>query len=317
MPFLSHEKFINSCPKDKFIFLSNYQSQKIPITGKCLICGTISTKLPKTFQNGRCRGCANINHPGGFFRSCKSNEQFLNEAKIVHGDAFDYLEPYQRARIKIKIRCKTCQTIFYQWPQSHLDGNKCKRCMHNNRFSKVNEFETACMIIHDNQYEYFQDYQRASKKIKIKCKTCHSIFYQIAGNHKNSEAGCSNCCVCSKGERKVKSWLDHANISYSQHFKFDDCKYVNKLIFDFYLPDYNTCIEYDGEQHYKTIPEWGGYQEFNRIKIRDSIKNDYCKNNNINLIRIPYYESDNINYILDKQLLKISNSNDKREPRYT
>ena len=69
--------------------------------------------------------------------------------------------------------------------------------------------------------------------------------------------------------------------------------------FDFYLPQYNICIEYDGEFHYKMIME---YDEFINQKIRDTIKTVYCKENNIKLIRIPYWEFNNIENILIKEL---------------
>ena len=69
--------------------------------------------------------------------------------------------------------------------------------------------------------------------------------------------------------------------------------------FDFYLPQYNICIEYDGEFHYKMIM---GYDEFINQKIRDTIKTVYCKENNIKLIIIPYWEFNNIENILIKEL---------------
>lgn len=60
------------------------------------------------------------------------------------------------------------------------------------------------------------------------------------------------------------------------------------MYFDFYLPDYNTIIEYDGLQHFKPIVIWGGDQKLNKQKENDNIKNLYCKQHNINLIRLPY-----------------------------
>lgn len=65
-----------------------------------------------------------------------------------------------------------------------------------------------------------------------------------------------------------------------------DCKYKFKLPFDFYLSDYNTCVEFDGIQHFEPRMAFGGKLEFEKTKIRDKIKDDYCKNNGINLIRI-------------------------------
>ena len=62
-----------------------------------------------------------------------------------------------------------------------------------------------------------------------------------------------------------------------------------------------VCIEYDGIQHFEPIERFGGKEEFSRTKIRDNIKTQYCKDNNIKLIRIPYWDFDNIEMILKKQ----------------
>ena len=79
---------------------------------------------------------------------------------------------------------------------------------------------------------------------------------------------------------------------------FDDCKNKNKLRFDFYLPDLNTIIEYDGEHHFKENKYFGeGNLEY--ITVNDEIKNQYCIDNKIKLIRIPYWKFDVIENILN------------------
>ena len=72
--------------------------------------------------------------------------------------------------------------------------------------------------------------------------------------------------------------------------------------FDFYIPNLNLCIEYDGKQHFEPINYFGGIDSFNKQIIKDSIKNDFCHKNNIKLMRIPYYEFNNIEKILDNVL---------------
>jgi very-short-patch-repair endonuclease len=83
---------------------------------------------------------------------------------------------------------------------------------------------------------------------------------------------------------------------------FEDCKDKRVLPFDFYLEDYNILIEYDGELHYKESRYKNSQDKLNIIKNHDNIKNNYCKENNIKLIRIPYTEFDNIENILKKEL---------------
>ena len=109
---------------------------------------------------------------------------------------------------------------------------------------------------------------------------------------------------------EVKKFLDLNNINYVVQKKFDNCKGVSKpLPFDFYLPDYNTCIEYDGIQHFRGWCRYSEQKEKNlinltKIKNNDKIKTNYCKYNNIKLIRIKYSMFKNIDAILRKEVLK-------------
>lgn len=96
--------------------------------------------------------------------------------------------------------------------------------------------------------------------------------------------------------------MDTNRVKYEFNKSFDGCVYKNKLRFDFYLPDYNICIEYDGKQHFESIDWFGGKNSFLENQIRDKIKNEWCVENNINLIRISY--KDNIEDKL-KQIFNI------------
>lgn len=101
---------------------------------------------------------------------------------------------------------------------------------------------------------------------------------------------------------KIKNFLESKNLKFIQQFKFSDCKFKTELAFDFYLPDINTIIEYDGEFHYNIIID---INTFVNGKIRDTVKNIYCKNKNINIIRIPYWDFENIESILTNKLIKL------------
>lgn len=100
-------------------------------------------------------------------------------------------------------------------------------------------------------------------------------------------------CVISAGEEKIKSILQKINVVFEQQKTFDsliNSKTGRHLYFDFYLPDYNCCIEYDGEQHFHGwyLNHINKFQSLELIQYRDKIKNNFCKNNHIGLIRIPY-----------------------------
>lgn len=94
----------------------------------------------------------------------------------------------------------------------------------------------------------------------------------------------------SSNEHIVATYLKSKNIYFEKQKIFSDLRYKGLLKFDFYIPIYNTCIEVDGGQHYRPVALWGGEDNFKITKLRDELKNEYCKNNNINLIRIPYWK---------------------------
>ena len=113
-------------------------------------------------------------------------------------------------------------------------------------------------------------------------------------------------CLVSKGESLLHLLLSQLNIKYEVQKTFDDCRNPfteAKLKFDFYLPDYNCCIEYDGIQHFEySNTGWDTKEDFQQRVFRDELKNKYCRQNNISLIRIPYWDFDILNeeYILNK-----------------
>ena len=89
-------------------------------------------------------------------------------------------------------------------------------------------------------------------------------------------------------------WLDKNNIFYEPQMRFDDCCDIKTLPFDFYIPSLKIAIEYDGKQHFEPIEYFGGKESFEILQKHDAIKNEYCKNNGISLLRIPYYKYNNI-----------------------
>ena len=116
---------------------------------------------------------------------------------------------------------------------------------------------------------------------------------------------CGNHNTASNGEKIIQEILTKNNINFKTQYYFDDCINVKTnryLKFDFYLPDYNCCIEYDGEHHFQEVKFYRA--SFEDVKYRDSIKNTYCQEHEINLIRIPYWDYDKLN---EEYLLSLIN----------
>ena len=105
-------------------------------------------------------------------------------------------------------------------------------------------------------------------------------------------------CVKSKGERKIALCLQNLNIRFCKQYTFECCINPNtnrKLPFDFYLPEHHCCIEYDGEQHYKASNTgWNTKKNTEAVQYRDNIKNQFCEQYRIPLIRIPYWDYNQI-----------------------
>lgn len=113
------------------------------------------------------------------------------------------------------------------------------------------------------------------------------------------KSGHTRSCGCrhrSKWEDFICNYLLSLNVDFEEQKRFKDCtntKGSDMLPFDFYIPKYNLLIEYDGLHHFEPINGWGGEEKFAKTQENDNIKNKYCKNNEIRLLRIPFYLSEN------------------------
>jgi len=103
----------------------------------------------------------------------------------------------------------------------------------------------------------------------------------------------------STGELDIKRYLIDNGVHFKQQMSFNECRYIRPLRFDFWLPEYNICIEYDGVQHFKPVNHFGGNNSLELYKKKDKIKDDWCDDMNIKLIRIKYTDivSEKMNFI--------------------
>jgi hypothetical protein len=237
----------------------------------------------------------------------KSKEQFIIESKQINGDKYDYsLVEYISNYKKVILICNKCSHKFGVTPINNIfrrsECPKCSKIESKTKMSSNNsEFIQKCILLNKNIYYSFDKIEYINNKIKviITCKK-HGDFL-VKPNYFLLDRGCSKCSR-SKGETRVSEVLNKLNINFNVQKTFEACVNVRKLEFDFYLPDYNVCIEFDGQQHFKPIKRFGGDVEFKNVKKRDEIKNKYCLENNIKLIRIPYYDFNNTEEILKKEL---------------
>lgn len=228
---------------------------------------------------------------------CKSNvrltnEAFIDKARLLYGDKYDYsLIDYKNKYSILTIVCPT-HGEFKQEARFHSAGHGCQKCgkiiSGNVTRLTTKEYITNMLEIHGDKYDYSKViYTNNKNKVSIICPL-HGEFNQVAQTHSKG-SGCKKCKE-SRGERVIREFLIKNNIDFISEYKFPDCKNKLPLPFDFYLPELNICIEFNGAQHYKPVKYWGGEVVLKKVKFRDKIKKEYCKLNNIPLIIIRYNE---------------------------
>lgn len=269
--------------------LGEYITAIIPILHRCKKDGYIWMARPANILFGHgCPLCA-----GNMLRT---TEQYVEMVHSINPN-IEVLGGYINSSTPIIHKCKIDGCEWATLPYVILSGGGCPICGN----KKTSE---ALRKTHD---EYVKEVSERNPDVEIVGQYINSRTPIL---HKCKLDGCEwmarpynilfgkGCPVCqeSKGERIVRQWLESNKIKYIPQKRFDDCRDKNPLPFDFYLPDYNICIEYNGGQHYEPVDFAGkgpehAMQQFIRIQYHDSIKSEYCKNSDISLLVIPYFKN--------------------------
>lgn len=220
-------------------------------------------------------------------------------------------ENYINVKMEIKYLCPK-HGLKTGIMDNMLHGHGCRDCAHEQMTyimqQDVDYVERYINSINNNKLLNKNDYINVFKhNLTIRCN-CGEIYTTSFANFKKH--GVQQCRACSyrnsKGESYICKILDDLKIEYIQEKRFDDCRDIKPLPFDFYLPKYNLVIEYDGEGHYiesfyKPYSEDPKQALINRQR-KDSIKDDYCNTNKLHLLRIPYWELDNIECLIRNKI---------------
>lgn len=236
-----------------------------------------------------------------------TNDEFLTRMKEMH-PLIVPLDNYVNNSTKISLYCTECTNVWKAKPSHLFDGHGCPVCgaIKNGlgRTKKHDDFVDEMKSLNAN-IQIIGKYTNSQTHIKCKCLICGETWDSKPNNLLNGY-GCP-ICATSKGEQRIAEFLDSLDIQYERQKKFSSCKNKKELPFDFYISKYNIAIEYDGKQHFEPV-DWGFHDEelmianFDDLQKRDGIKNKYCEDNGIKLIRIPYTEFDNIEMILSENL---------------
>ena len=235
-----------------------------------------------------------------------NEEDVLDEMFLINPN-IELLEPYNGRTKRIRMRCTLHNIESNKTPYEVMQGKGCILCGAE-KLSKQNRVSEHVFIEElKNKYPKIQlvsDYIAKTEYANFHCDQCGANWCDIAWYVTNR--GCPRCNGSST-ESQIGIILQQYKINYVPHYSFIDCKDQRALPFDYYLPECNVCIEYDGEQHYKSV-NFGGISDEDAMKnlsvtqYHDSIKTKYCVEHNIPLIRIPYWEKNNLEKILLENL---------------
>jgi len=275
--------------KTKQVHEDRYDYSKVRYIGThkkvCIICPIHGEFLQTPKNHSKGIGCPKC---GGSEKLTK--EEFIEKAKQVHGDRYDYSKVvYENARRKVIVICPE-HGEFLQTPTSHLDNKGCPKCSNNYRYSTIEWIDEAKKV-HEDRYDYSKvEYKNARRQVCIICPT-HGEFMQIPDIHLS---GCG-CPICSESklEKETAKLLKQHGIKYEREKKYVWLKHKQPLFLDFYLPEYNIAIECQGIQHFEPV-RFGSItidkanKNLKYLQNNDRIKKQLCVENNLPLYYINY-----------------------------
>lgn len=241
----------------------------------------------------------------------KTTEQFIINAKQVHGERYDYSKTeYVKSTQKVIITCPI-HGDFTQTPNNHLKGQQCPVCGNLQRI-KSNSKNTKYFInkanqVHNDKYDYSKsDYINNKIKVKIICHSTdqygneHGEFWQTPHDHIDGKCGCPKC----KNKGQYSLYCQLLNIFTQEIILYEVNKstvyWLGNQRFDIYFPKYNIAIEYNGKQHYEPIDIFGGIEGYYDTIKRDELKRSKCNENNCKLFEVRYnYSQKEFNQLID------------------
>lgn len=259
---------------------------KTKIKHRCLIHDLYWDCTPNNILSGV--GCPKCKQEKINKKKYKSHECYVKQLKKINSNII-VIEKYIDAKTLILHKCIKHNVEWKALPTNMLKGCGCPQCRIEKASLKNRKThdEYICELnIIDPNIIVLGKYIGANTPILHKCLKDGYEWMARPSNILFGK-GCPRC-RSSKGEKRIKQYLDRHDIKYIAQKKFDDCIDQKPLPFDFYLTNLNICIEFQGEQHYKIIEYFGGRNSFLKRQQHDQIKREYCKKNNIQLLEIRY-----------------------------
>lgn len=256
----------------------NYVNSTTPVLIGCPIHGYVEQKPINHLLADGCPECSPTKR--------LTTEEFIEKAKQVHKDKYDYSKTnYVNMNTPVTIHCNIHNGDFIQNPHTHLCGHGCPICNGGVLYTQE-QFIQKAQSVHGDLYGYDKvNYVNSSTPVLIKCQT-HGYFSQQPSVH-TSGCGCP-VCNASRLEMEILKYCMENNIKYFMHYTWDWLIYSSNQEVDFYLPEYNSVIECQGQQHFEEVKFFNQHDSFELLVDRDNNKRNLCLSNGIKL----YYFSD-------------------------
>ena len=225
-----------------------------------------------------------------------STEEFIDMARMVHGDKYDYSKvDYISIDRKVTIVCPI-HGEFRQTPKDHIYNKRgCVKCSQPLRDLTTERFIKLAKDVHGNKYDYSQSVVSGSlEPVVIVCPN-HGAFSQKPVVHIWHKSGCPSC-LSSHLEGEIRQLLLSSGIEFEEQKEFEWLSYKRQMKLDFFLPRHNIAIECQGYQHFKSVSVFGGEDGYTVTKRRDELKRQLCEANGVKLF---YYSNLGIEYPYD------------------
>jgi hypothetical protein len=229
----------------------------------------------------------------------KTTDDFKLEVYEQVGDEYTVLGEYIGAKDKIHMRHDKCNWEYNVTPTAFLYGARCPKCA--NKIQNTDIYKERIFMRYGNEYTILGEYKTAKTPVLTRHNVCGTEWEVRPDNLVNSGFGCPTCAK-SKAEKYISALLKEKGIYFSEQYIFPDCKNIEPLRFDFAIFDnvdktkLRCVVEYDGVFHFLNVV---GEKHLQYQQTLDEIKNKYCKENNIKLIRIPYWDFKNIPNVVE------------------
>lgn len=241
-------------------------------------------------------------------RSKRTKRYFSKLREVCDRLGYELLtteEEYTDLHMMVQYRCHK-HGIKEAMFDNLMRGHKCVDCSYEERFDSRRHdreyVENAVNGVNGNTLLNPEEYVNfATRNLRIRCKCGNEYITSLSNFLKHDVTQCYSCsCKESSGETIIREYLDEHQIAYTTQERFKDCRDKRALPFDFFLPDYNICIEFDGQHHFQDLE---GYSDLETVQRHDRIKTEYCDAHHIKLIRIPYYDGHSIHNILEQNIM--------------